>query len=161
MAPTLTELWSSVCAYVPVTGDSIWTLRWDEDKFWLIVALAPLRSVVLLCLAVLLGIWLRLGRTVTAELALGILALTVLLTALTTLALPVGIYKDLTYLHETTGNEWETRRPVFIGLGIAAILFPVLSDPVALSYLHFRWKQTDLGPSRLTSLLPGFSQSTK
>lgn len=137
---------------LPLTGESLWTLRLERDKYWLLVALKPVVSLGVMSVLALTATWVELGG------GLGTTASQVILTGgfvalvLSAIGLPIGLWRDSRHVRAQQ-LDWDPPSSLFTGLGVAGILLPLLADPVAIAYLHFRCIHTDVGPPRLYYLV--------
>ena len=59
-------------------------------------------------------------------------------------ALPIGLYYDISYVHSLS-VEWNPSRKAYVAVAFASVFAPLVADPLALVYLYQRVEHTDLG----------------
>lgn len=132
---------------LPLRRDSFLRLHPRDDGYWLLVVLSPLATVGGFAALLVVGLWntfIGLPSFLTLSILFASLGL---LYAVSTLALPFGLYRDINHV-STLDTDWNPPRTAFVGLGIVSVLMPFFADAVALTYLFFRVNHTELGPKQ-------------
>jgi hypothetical protein len=142
---------SFTLSQLPLKGESLLTLRFREDGYWVLILLQPISTLCVLGVLLLLVAVSVVVQPLPSAVFVIVFGVATAFLIVSICLLPIALYRDIQYV-STLSASWSPPAAAYVGLGLIAVLLPALADPLAIAYLYRRAKHTEFGPESIRLL---------